>query len=155
MKKQKQEAGIILLYATKILLVFQRASNLWGIPKGTKKDDEDLYSCALRELHEETGIVITNYDRYVGKLKLGNITAFMFETLEKYVPIPIHTDEILKAEWMYINNIKYLRHNISIRDWFSVNEIRKNKNIDRTIINVEIKVTDTGDVNLILRNVFS
>jgi len=145
---EKREAGIALLYGTKILLVFQRASLLWGIPKGNKKDGEDLYACALREFYEETGVIITGYDEYIGKLKIGNITCFIFETLEKYVPIPIHTEEIIRAEWMYINNVKHLRHNGSLRDWFSVNAIRRRN--DKDIVKIEIIVYDTGKVNLLL-----
>ena len=43
--------------STKILLV-QSNGNMWGIPKGTIKDNETSICCALREVHEETGLVL-------------------------------------------------------------------------------------------------
>jgi hypothetical protein len=45
----------------KILLV-QSNGNLWGIPKGTLKRGETPICCALREVYEETGLVIDSND---------------------------------------------------------------------------------------------
>ena len=41
----------------KILLV-QSRGNLWGFPKGTFEEGETYKTCAIRELDEETGIII-------------------------------------------------------------------------------------------------
>ena len=50
-------AGVLLHNGKKILLVCEKASKLWGIPKGHQEDNESYYDCWKRELKEETGIV--------------------------------------------------------------------------------------------------
>lgn len=44
------------------LIVFSKKSRLWGFPKGTFEEgnDKDFYSCAIRELEEESGYRIMN-----------------------------------------------------------------------------------------------
>jgi 8-oxo-dGTP pyrophosphatase MutT (NUDIX family) len=41
----------------KVLMV-QSRGNLWGFPKGTMKNNETNTECAIREVFEETGLVI-------------------------------------------------------------------------------------------------
>ncbi len=59
----KMAAGIVLLYDNKILLIHPTNSS-WtrgtcGIPKGKLEEGEDPFDGALRELAEETGIILT------------------------------------------------------------------------------------------------
>ena len=56
-------AGVAIVWNNKILLVHPTGAS-WkrgtcGIPKGSMKEDEDPVESALRELAEETGIVLT------------------------------------------------------------------------------------------------
>lgn len=58
----KNSAGVALIYDGKILLVHP-TNGTWqrgicGIPKGKMEDGEDPIEAALRELKEETGIVL-------------------------------------------------------------------------------------------------
>lgn len=57
--KPKRKAGIIILdrICSKILLV-QSNGNKWGVPKGSIEQDETVEDCAIRELFEETGLMI-------------------------------------------------------------------------------------------------
>lgn len=60
----KNAAGIAIIYDNKILLVHPTNSS-WqsgtcGIPKGKMEEGEDSITAALRELKEETGILLTS-----------------------------------------------------------------------------------------------
>lgn len=58
-KRKKRKAGVFVYDPDKdkVLLV-QSRGNLWGPPKGTIKYGETERECAIRELEEETNIVI-------------------------------------------------------------------------------------------------
>ena len=58
---QEKKAGVLIHNScnNKILLI-QSKGNFWGFPKGTMEKGEDVRSCALRELYEETGIKLTS-----------------------------------------------------------------------------------------------
>lgn len=44
---------------TDSVLIVQSKGNLWGAPKGTmNKSDKSFVECAIREVHEETGLII-------------------------------------------------------------------------------------------------
>lgn len=56
------KCGIILLNKNnEILLVKQRISQKWGFPKGSRDiDDGNFFITSIRELYEETGIILYN-----------------------------------------------------------------------------------------------
>jgi hypothetical protein len=58
------KCGIIILdYKNKTFIVTQSYNNLWGIPKGIQKESwEDPTNTAIRETHEETGILFKNVE---------------------------------------------------------------------------------------------
>jgi ADP-ribose pyrophosphatase YjhB (NUDIX family) len=66
-KRNKHKAGIFIYdpKEDKILLV-QSRGNLWGPPKGTIQVPETEKQCAIREVKEETGLIISldNNDHY-------------------------------------------------------------------------------------------
>lgn len=47
--------GILLCHAT-------NCGNRWDIPKGNAEHNEDHFECALRELYEETGLILSKED---------------------------------------------------------------------------------------------
>lgn len=59
-KRKKRKAGVFI-YDPKIdkVLLVQSRGNLWGPPKGTINYGETERECAIRELEEETSIVLS------------------------------------------------------------------------------------------------
>lgn len=55
----RMKAGVIIHNPTlNKILIIQSRGNLWGFPKGSFNENEEFKDCALRELKEETGIVL-------------------------------------------------------------------------------------------------
>jgi len=50
-------AAAVVLRQQQLLLVKRTDNLLWGLPAGSKELAEDLQTTAIRELHEETGLV--------------------------------------------------------------------------------------------------
>lgn len=56
--KTRKKAGMLIFDGDLRLLIVKSKWNNWGIPQGFKKREEDFEECALRELQEETGLVV-------------------------------------------------------------------------------------------------
>ncbi|WP_304054048.1 NUDIX domain-containing protein [Levilactobacillus namurensis] len=50
-------AAAVVLRQNQLLLVDRRDNHLWGLPAGSKELNESLETTAMRELHEETGLI--------------------------------------------------------------------------------------------------
>lgn len=62
-KNSKRKAGVFIFDSKKNkILLIQSRGNLWGLPKGSLKYQETQENCAIREVKEETGIVISKKD---------------------------------------------------------------------------------------------
>lgn len=120
-----KRAGAVILNndLNKCLMVFQKSSSYWGIPKGSKLDmDEDNFVCMVREVKEEVGLDL-NHIRFE---ILGNVTVHS-ETcvyiLKIFLdPLPVcsppledgnENHEIEKVEWVILDDA-YTRNNNSI-----------------------------------------
>ena len=57
---------IPLLSDGRIVLIFRRDDELWGLPGGLVDWGEDIATSAKREMLEETGLTLTAIDRLVG-----------------------------------------------------------------------------------------
>ena len=57
---------IPLLSDGRIVLIFRRDDELWGLPGGLVDWGEDIATSAKREMLEETGLTLTTIDRLVG-----------------------------------------------------------------------------------------
>ena len=51
-----------------VLLLYQKNTDSWHLPKGTKRPNESVLETALREVKEETGVEIV-VEKYLGSLQ--------------------------------------------------------------------------------------
>jgi 8-oxo-dGTP pyrophosphatase MutT (NUDIX family) len=59
---RQTSCGVIVTDRKRILLGHATRSPRWDIPKGTAEADESFVDAAVRELHEETGLVASPHD---------------------------------------------------------------------------------------------
>jgi len=55
----KVRVGVVLIQNNQILLVRQNNHPFWILPGGTLEPGEDLKTCAIREMQEETNLTVT------------------------------------------------------------------------------------------------
>lgn len=143
-------AGAVILNhnLTKCLMVYQKSSSYWGIPKGSKLDNnENEFVCMLREVQEEVGLNF-HYIKYelLGKIDIHNDSCiFVMRIFLNPLPIccpPLEDNkdnhEIEKIEWVPLKEA-YIRHTNSItRKSFielqkNIHLLRKNSNTFRRV----------------------
>jgi 8-oxo-dGTP pyrophosphatase MutT (NUDIX family) len=119
--------GMIVLnntYNPLVLLVYQKVSKKWGLPKGHMNSREyiekDYYLSAERELFEETGIYLSAKDhRYIGCVLLSEKLFFVVQIYSNSINIdPIDKNEISDYTWHPI---------------FSLEDFVENNNCNRTM----------------------
>lgn len=110
---QQYRAGAIILDQSLnyCLMVYQRKSELWGIPKGRREIQcgEDYKMCMYREVLEETGLDLNKYEfEYLDKLQInGQCRIYILRLLGTNELPSCHpptengeaNSEILKVEW--------------------------------------------------------
>ena len=89
-KINKKKAGVFIYdpQSDKVLLV-QSRGNLWGPPKGGLQDNEKETDCAIREVCEETGLIISA-SNFTGFVNIRNAVYFYMEMPECEVTIQDH-----------------------------------------------------------------
>jgi len=92
----------------RVLLVRGRSSQKWSFPKGHKERNEPSFTCAMRELYEETGINLSNNinscELPYKKFKVGG---YYILDLDGEPPLtPRDTREISDARWMSQDDIQ-------------------------------------------------
>lgn len=126
------ECGVILFSPNmnEVLLVLQSASGKWGFPKGhmTKSeiDSRSYFSCAKRELMEETNIDlrIKKHTKY-GTLIIGNKLFYIVELLQSNIKLnanPKDRNEIKMIKWIrredLFNFVKRNHCNVTLKRLF-------------------------------------
>lgn len=93
--------------SNKILLV-QSNGNMWGIPKGTIKDDETSICCAIREVHEETGLVFDIKDISNSTILYNNCKYFYTEkdSCDVFVQNNPNNNDANGISWIKIDCLK-------------------------------------------------
>lgn len=110
---------IILIKATKpskLLLIKRKKEpfqNAWALPGGFVDEHEDLEAAAIRELSEETGIVISNANQLKAFGKphrdpRGHMVSVAFFAFADENAVAIAADDAADAQWFAINDLPEL-----------------------------------------------
>ena len=126
-------SGIILVRNRKFLIVRGRPTMKWSFPKGHVEDHETDKQTAIRELREETGVVIdiSVLDRVPRQSFFGGTVVLYYVEAELFpdeihfpaVLAPDNPDEIMDVQWYprwYIRSTLYLTQkmvNSTLRQW--------------------------------------
>jgi len=120
-----KRAGAIILNSEmdKCLMVFQKSSLFWGIPKGSKNNkNEDSFICMVREVKEEVGLDLNHIKFEVLDSVMVHTEAYIYIIKIFLDPLPIcsppmedgsENHEIEKVEWVGLEDA-YSRKNNSI-----------------------------------------
>jgi 8-oxo-dGTP pyrophosphatase MutT (NUDIX family) len=114
--------GIICCSNNKILIVRGRKTGIWSLPKGHFKGNELAHECALREMYEETGIVLKKND-YKSIQKLYVAEYFIYNLNDEIIPIIHDKNEISEAGWYSLNELNEFHCNVDIM--YLINRVNK------------------------------
>ena len=100
--------GLVRNRQGQYLLIYRR--DVWDLPKGKQEPDEDIATCALREVNEETGlkdlrqgelICITHHTYILRGEKVLKHTYWyrMYDEAEETL-LPQTEEDITRAEWV-------------------------------------------------------
>lgn len=105
-------AGVFLHNKKKVLLVYQKVSKLWSLPKGCKEKDECNDECWRRELEEETGISYLPFHKVTGNLNVLRYNITVVELFTDYLSTPHpKDDEIIEARWVSLKDALRMKLN--------------------------------------------
>lgn len=107
--------GCICISSTnKVLLVKGRqGEKKWSFPKGHRERfDPSPLSCALRELKEETGIVLK--ESFVGSKRFRAGEYYVFYVPSELQPVPEDEREIEDAKWFKLEELADINKNVDV-----------------------------------------
>jgi len=112
-----KSAGGILRHRTKFgddhyALVQGHCHKKWSFPKGHLQDNETPYTCALREITEETGITFLPLP--ITSLQIGFGYYYIFEVEEEYPLQPKDKEEIMATKWVSIQDMLTMEVNSDV-----------------------------------------
>ena len=112
-----KSAGGILRHQTKFgdyryALVQGHRHKKWSFPKGHLQDKETPYTCALREIAEETGITFLPFP--VTSLQIGFGYYYIFEVEAEYPLRPRDNEEIMATKWVSLEEMRDLDTNTDV-----------------------------------------
>jgi 8-oxo-dGTP pyrophosphatase MutT (NUDIX family) len=109
----KAAGGLVHTKDDEFLLIFRRGK--WDLPKGKLDDNEDLQTCAVREINEETGLehvqiekpLCITYHTYHenGKHILKESHWFLMKAKKQANLLPQTEEGIDKCEWVAVDQL--------------------------------------------------
>ena len=105
----------------RILLVQGAETRKWSFPKGHMEGSETAQDCALRELTEETGIVLANFIQ-LGYRKFSRDGGgyFVYSVEEEYTTIPGNPNEISEGGWFTEADMRKMLCNKDVNSFLSL-----------------------------------
>jgi len=113
---EKKKAGVFLYDPDNDrVLIVQNKGNLWGIPKGTFEDGEDSLDCAIREVEEETGIILERdkLEKCRNYVIDNRVTYYLFNMTYNKIKNP--NNDVNGISWVKIECLKKLVKNGNIK----------------------------------------
>jgi len=109
----KAAGGLVHTEDDHLLLIFRRGK--WDLPKGKLDDNEEIKSCAIREIKEETGLINVEIEKPLcityhtyhegGKHILKESHWYLMKVQKQTNLIPQVEEDIEKCEWVPIDQI--------------------------------------------------
>ena len=110
-----QVYGTILINSQgHVLLVRGRKEGKWSFPKGHKKRGESDIQCALRELHEETGILLPPTFQQPTYHKLAKAGYFLYTVDNNCRPCVNDPQEIEEVAWWPVFDLPLCNSNVDV-----------------------------------------
>jgi 8-oxo-dGTP pyrophosphatase MutT (NUDIX family) len=107
----KAAGGFVYTKEHEVLMIFRRGK--WDLPKGKLDEGEDLETCAIREVKEETGLEKMEMDRPLaityhtyhqfGEHIIKESHWYLIKSIKQQVFTPQTEEDIEKCEWVPIN----------------------------------------------------
>lgn len=116
-------AGVLLHNGRKVLLVHEKSSGMWGIPKGCKNPDESNCDCWKRELKEETGIESLPRHKIIKDMDVLKYNITEAQIFTDHLPVAVPGDEIIETMWVSIKVAHKLNLNALTRSVLRANHI--------------------------------
>ena len=115
-----KSAGGILRHKTKFddyryALVQGHSHGKWSFPKGHLQDKETPYTCAMREIAEETGIDMLPLP--ITSLQIGFGYYYIFEVEEEYPLRPRDKEEIMATKWVTLEEMQRMDVNTDVSQY--------------------------------------
>jgi len=105
--------GLVHTKDDHLLLIFRRGK--WDLPKGKLDDNEDLETCAIREIKEETGLTNVEIEKPLcityhtyhqdGKHVLKESHWYLMKAQQQINLLPQLDEDIEKCEWVPIDQL--------------------------------------------------
>jgi tRNA nucleotidyltransferase (CCA-adding enzyme) len=116
-KKSRCFGGIIKCSSTGKYLLVKGFTGKWSFPKGHMEKNESALDCAKREIYEETGIKIENFNSPIFKcVSIHRYFTIDFET--EISTQPIDTKEIIDIKWFSPQETTSIEKNKDVRIYF-------------------------------------
>jgi 8-oxo-dGTP pyrophosphatase MutT (NUDIX family) len=116
--------SIIMSPGYRYLLVRGRKTGKWSFPKGHIEPNESPFTCAMRELYEETGVSLGTRKpvrERPARLKVGYY--YGFEVEKEFRTEIRDTDEVTDVRWVTLDEMGMIPGNIDVSDFLRRNKI--------------------------------
>jgi 8-oxo-dGTP pyrophosphatase MutT (NUDIX family) len=124
-------AGVIMKTLSRKYLVVKQNGGLYGFPKGhMNTSDKNLKATAIRELEEETGLVIKQIENDSRHYIVKNVTLFTHYVLDIIPILSSPNNEIESIHWLTLEEMVQLSKNKQTN--ITINEfLRQHKHKDK------------------------